>query len=346
MHLSKLALLASACSTALATPAAHNAARAAKLPLPSRTIFQLDDSIPMSWFENVAVRQNGDVLVTMMSPEAAVYSLEKPLSGSPKVSRINITDANGLLGITETSPDVFVVVGGTFSTIGVPVAETMGAWEINLRGPKPVTRLITLIPEAVYLNGIETIPSCTTPAVLIADNGNSRVYRLELKTGKYETVAADIPEMQPLPNATLPIGVNGLKIRGGDLYFSNSNRASVFRVPINSEGFIAKGAGITLVAKYDKDNIDDFLIDEHGEYWAATNFMNTVDVAKLGGTGVTVLGKPTELTVAGDTALALGRTKADKNIIYVSTGGALNRPVNGTITEPAKVVAIDRTGYK
>ncbi|KAJ8119710.1 hypothetical protein ONZ43_g3400 [Nemania bipapillata] len=151
--------------------------------------------------------------------------------------------------------------------------------------------------------------------------------------------------MQPLPNATLAIGVNGLKARGGDLYFSNSNLASVFRLPIDKNGLAAQGSQATLVAKFDADTIDDFVIDEKGEYWAATNFENTVAVAKMYSTGVVVAGTPTTLTVAGDTALAIGRTKVDKDIVYVVTGGALNRPVNGTITEPAKVVAINRSGF-
>lgn len=220
----------------------------------------------------------------------------------------------------------------------------MGIWELDLRGPKPTTRLITKIPEAVFLNGVVSVPGSPSPAILVADNGVSRVWRVDLKTGKYET-AAEVPEMKPLPNATLPIGVNGLKIRNGHLYFSNSNLASIFRLPLDRSGLAAEGAQATLVAKFDADNVDDFLIDEKGKYWAATNFDNTVAVANQDATGVVVAGTPTELTVAGDTALALGRTMRDRNIVYAVTGGALNRPVNGTVTEPAKVVAIDRTGY-
>ncbi|KAI1158233.1 hypothetical protein F5B18DRAFT_641882 [Nemania serpens] len=344
MYSSALALLAFACGTAVATPAPYSTACAAALPLPVRTIFQLDKTVPFSWFENVAIRGNGDLLVTMLSPNASVYSLHQPASGPAKVSIINIGDANGLLGIAETSPDVFAISGGTFSSLAAPVAGTLGIWELNLRGPKPTTRLITKIPEAVFLNGVVSVPGSPSPAILVADNGVSRVWRVDLKTGKYET-AAEVPEMRALPNATTAIGVNGLKIHNGHLYFSNSNLASIFRMPLDKSGLAAQGAQATLVAKFDADNIDDFLIDEKGKYWAATNFDNTVAVASQGATGVVVAGTTTELTVAGDTALALGRTIRDRNIVYAVTGGALNRPVNGTVTEPAKVVAIDRTGF-
>ncbi|KAJ8130150.1 hypothetical protein O1611_g3480 [Lasiodiplodia mahajangana] len=346
MHSSTLiALLASACGTALCTPTPYGAAHAAKLPLPSRTIFQLNDSIPNSWFENIAIRRNGDLLVTMLSPQASLYTVQGPLSDSPQVSVIGIDNANGLVGIAETSPDVFAVAAGTFDALAAPVPGTMAVWEVDFNGPEPTTRLIANMPEAGFLNGVVTIPGSSSPAILVADNGISQVWRVDVKTGKYETAAANVPQMQPLPNATLPLGVNGVKIRDGNLYFSNSNLASIFRMPIDENGIAVQGAEAKLVAKFDADDIDDFLIDERGEYWAATNFENTVAVAKMYSTGVVVVGSPTTLTVAGDTALAFGRTEKDKNIVYVPTGGALARPVNGTVTEPAKIVAIDRSGF-
>ncbi|GAW15226.1 hypothetical protein ANO14919_046350 [Xylariales sp. No.14919] len=343
MHFSTLTLIAFACKTALAVP---TPSRAAELPLPARTIFQLNETVPDTWFENIALRQNGDLLVTMLQPSASIYSIQQPLSDSPKASIINIDNANGLLGIVETAPDVFVVVAGIFSAPAVPVNGTMAVWEVDLRGPEPTTRLITKMPEAGILNGVALVPGCSPPAILVADTGISRVWRVDITTGEYET-AAEIPEMLPAPNATLPLGVNGVKTRGEYLYFSNSDLASIFRLPIDKRGVAARDAEAELVAKVDADIIDDFLIDEEGKYWVATNFQNTVVVAETGSSGVVVAGAPTQLTVAGDTALALGRgTKEDKNIVYAVTGGTLNRPVNGTVSEPAKVVAIDRTGFK
>ncbi|KAJ2997290.1 hypothetical protein NUW58_g689 [Xylaria curta] len=345
MHPYIVTMLAFACGTVLGTPTLKHAPRIANLPLPSRTIFQLDDSVPGSWFENIAIRQNGDLLVTLLQPSASIYSIRRPLSDSPEISIISIENANGLLGIAETSPDIFAVVGGKFSSLAVPIPGTMAIWEINFRGPKPTTRLVAELPEAGSLNGIASLPSRSSPVILAADNGIEQVWRVDLKTSEYE-MAAEVPEMKAVPNATLPLGVNGVKIRDGYLYFSNSNLASIFRLRIDENGVAVKGAEAELVAKFNAENIDDFVIDEKGNCWATTNFQNTVDVAQMGSPGKVVVGKSTELTVAGDTALALGRTKRDKNIVYVVTGGALGRPVNGTVTEPAKVVAIDRTEFK
>ncbi|KAI0441034.1 hypothetical protein F4803DRAFT_441167 [Xylaria telfairii] len=344
MYFSTLTALAFGCANVLATPTPIHAPRSASLPLPARTIFQLDDTVPKSWFENIALRQNGDLLVTMLQPYGSVYSIKGPLSGSPKSSIINIPNANGVLGIAETSPDVFIVASGNFSALATPVPGTMAVWEINLRGLKPTTRLVTKIPEAALLNGITTVSDCSSPYVLIADSGLSRVWRVDVKTGQYET-AAEVPEMQPIANATLEIGVNGVKTHDGHLYFSNSNYASIYRLPIDKNGVAAKGAKAELAASFDASGVDDFQIDERGNFWTAT-FDNSLAVAKPGSTGVVVDGKLTELTVAGNTALAFGRTKSAKNLVFVVTGGAQAAPVNGTITEPAKIVAIDRTGFQ
>lgn len=220
----------------------------------------------------------------------------------------------------------------------------MKVWEVDLRNEKPTTRVITKIPESGFLNGVTSISGCSS-AVLVADTGSSRVWRVDTATGEYEK-AAEVPEMLPVANATLQLGVNGVHVRDGYLYFDNSNHGAIYRLPIDKRGIAVEGAEAELVAKLaDGTNMDDFLIDEEGRFWAATNSGNTVEIADGVSPSVVVVGSLTELTVAGDTALALGRTKEDKNIVYVVTGGALASPVNGTLTEPAKVVAIDRTGF-
>lgn len=236
----------------------------------------------------------------------------------------------------------------------------MAVWEVNLRGPEPTKRLVTAIPEAGLLNGVASLPfaapsssrNCSTPpsspVVLIADSSLGMLWRVDLATGSYE-IASAVAEMQPIPDAGLALGVNGVKVRDGYLYFSNSNHLAVYRIAIDAaSGRIAADAQAELAATFvTKANIDDFDIDAAGNVWVASNFDDTVEVFRADGSGaVVVVGAPTELTVAGDTAVAFGRTAgADKNVVYVSTGGALGNPVNGTVTEPAKVVAIDRTGF-
>lgn len=58
------------------------------------------------------------------------------------------------------------------------------------------------------------------------------------------------------------------------------------------------------------------------------------------------LGSITQLTVAGDTSARFGRTPGKFDTLYVSTAGGPAPPVNGTVTEGEKVVAIDTRGFR
>jgi hypothetical protein len=48
------------------------------LPLPARTVAQLD-AVP-TWLENIAVRPNGDLLVTQLAPLPVLLTVKSPTS--------------------------------------------------------------------------------------------------------------------------------------------------------------------------------------------------------------------------------------------------------------------------
>ena len=52
-------------------------------------------------------------------------------------------------------------------------------------------------------------------------------------------------------------------------------------------------------------------------------------------------GSQGSLALAGATSGVFGATAADRRTLYVTTSGALAGPVNGSVTEPAKIVAVD-----
>ncbi|KAI0128934.1 hypothetical protein BJ170DRAFT_623490 [Xylariales sp. AK1849] len=317
--------------------------RADNLPLPSKTIFQASETD--IWLENVVTRQNGDLLITALWPNSSLFTLREPYSPSPKLDLIHTFDgANGLLGIVETQPDIFVVAAGQFSALSTWVPGTAAVWEISLNSLVPAVRKITDIPESLFLNGIEAVPSCTHDAVLVADSRLGAVWRVNTKTGEYSK-AIEVPEMAPIANASEPFGVNGLKIRDHFLYWSNSDYHTIYRIRINAKGLPAGGAEVETVAVLDSDFIDDFVFDTNGTLWAMTNLDNKVIALRPDGSSDTVVGDVTQLTVAGDTAAAFGRTESDGHVLYVVTSGGVAAPVNGTVTEPGKVVAIDTRGF-
>lgn len=253
----------------------------------------------------------------------------------------------GLLGITETEPDVFVVVGGNFSSIGVQINGTGAAWNVDLRhssssGPK--VKLITQIRESQLLNAVIPLPDSQTE-VLFADSAKGLAWRLNTITGKYD-IAVQVPEMNYAPGSPLQIGVNGIRVYQGYLYWTSTFVSTIYRVKINNSGGIAPAAKVETVMKVNAQGVDDFVFDRSGNIWAMTDLDNRVVVVKPSNKkAVFVESALNELTVAGDTAAQFGRGARGEQTLCVVTSGGLANPVNGTVIEGDKVVAIDTAGF-
>lgn len=318
--------------------AAPPAARV-KLPLPSRSVYQFSNP---NWIENIAVRSNGNLLLTMLTtPE--LYQLRGAPGPSAQVELVHSFEGlAGLLGIAETTADTFVVAGGNFSSIGVGVPGTFSVWEVKLCGRRPEVSKVVDIPEAVLLNGVVTNP-WMKDEVLIADSALGKVFKVDVKEKRYQ-VAAELPEMAPPANTVIQLGVNGVHIQNGFLYWTNTLLNTLSRVRINKNGIVAAGAKVGTVATT-TSSLDDFALDRKGTSWVTTNGNNSVLAISPNGKSVVVAGSISELTVAGATAAAFGRTPQDRDILYVVTSGALAVPVNGTITEGGKIVAINTKDF-
>jgi hypothetical protein len=319
------------------------------LPFPAYTVAQLP-KIP-TWLENIAVRANGDLLVTQFAPAPILYTVRDPTSEKTELEAVHeFTDITNVLGITETLPDTFVIVGGNATANATGYAGTFSSWEVKFLNGVAKIRKVANIPEAMFLNGVVALPNAPN-IVLIADSQFGLLFRLDTKRGMHEIVA-DRPEFKPNAerfNKTVGFGINGVKIRDGYLYFSNTNLVNIYRIQITEEGYIAQ-SGKALVELYADLNslttfIDDFEIGKDGTLWVVTNDENTViAVSPESRKGQVVAGAKTQLTVAGATGAAFGRTRKDKYVLYVSTAGGLDAPVNGTVVEPGKVQGIDTQG--
>ncbi|KAK6201895.1 hypothetical protein LQW54_009209 [Pestalotiopsis sp. IQ-011] len=311
--------------------------------LPTKAIYQFPNL--GDWAENIAVRPNGDLLVTLLGLEPQLWQIPQPWTDAPAAALVHTfpSDLYGLVGIAETRPDVFVLAG-----ISLTDPSISSVWEVIFEGDggNATTRKIADVPGAVVLNGVAAVPSCSTsPAVvLIADSMAGLVWRVDTWTGAVST-GVQVPQMAPLGNATSAqnIGINGIKIRDGYLYFDNSYAAAVYRVQIDGDGFVAAGAVVETVAVIsDETFLDDFVFDASGNIYIASSHGNTVrrvDVAT--GESVLVAGAPDQQTLLGDTAAALGRTDKDRGVLYVTTSGY--NYSNSTAVEPGKVVAVDVT---
>jgi hypothetical protein len=325
------------------------------LPLPARTVAQL--STTPTWLENIVVRPNGDLLVTQLAPSPILYTIKNPSSENATLEPIyqfRATNVTDLLGIAETTPDTYAIIAGNATANSTGYVGTFSVWQATFASPNtsiPTVHKLANIPQAKLLNGAVALPS--DPSILIiADSQFGLLFRFDTQARTSEIIA-DRPELKPYPqqrNATVGFGVNGVRIRDGWLYFSNSDLVSIYRVPITSTGYIPHSprakvqlyANLTVVA----DFVDDFTFGADGTLWAVSNFGNNVIAVSSGGKKIEIVaGEEGRLTLAGDTAAAFGRTDRDRDVLYVCTAGGLGNPVNGSVVEPGKVVGVDTKGY-
>lgn len=299
------------------------------------TIFQLDRDF--TWFENIAVRASGKLLVTRTDvPE--IWTIDPfTKSGSRLVS---VPGVNSLLGITETKPDVFVFAAANFTFQTGFEAGSAQMWELRFTNcaPGPSIRLLGDLPNAGLPNGV--IP-WDKESVLVADTSKGQVLRFNFETGRATSVLQD-PTMLPTPNITLQFGVNGIdsiSVKGKTyLYFTNTELGLFCRVPVDAKTAIATGPVEIILRGVPGD---DLLVLDDGSALIADNAGNTIVKVTPDGRNSTFAGSLGSLDLASVTSFKFGRTHNDRGILYAATAGGYLTPVNGTAQRPANVAAVE-----
>jgi len=302
--------------------------------LSSRLIYQLPNK--GTWFENIAVRSNGTILATRVDvPE--VWTID-PVARTGAVLLKLPSPTTSTTGITELSPDVFALGAGQYDMAKGAIDGTMEIWVFSLTdgeaAAQATLRLLVKLPDVGLVNGLTKWDSNT---VLAVDSSYGGVYKVDVSAKTFSVITSD-ELTKPGPNAFIPIGINGIKVYDGFIYFTNSARQSFFRIPVDKNTVIPTGP-VELVAS--GFATDDFAFDGDGSAYIVTHPENTiVKIAPGSSEAVTIAGKSDSLEIGGGTSCAFGRKADDAKTLYVVTAGALAMPVNGEI-EPAKVVAID-----
>lgn len=152
-------------------------------------------------------------------------------------------------------------------------------------------------------------------------------------------------------NASIPIGINGLAVHKGSLYWTNTEREAIFSVLIDPlTGFARPNATVRTVASGLGFAVDDFAVDSDDNLWTAGG--NTVAMLPAAGDDafradikpVIVVGSESSLTVAGSTSLRFADASSSP-LLYVTTDGGMAAPVNGSVVEAGKLVAVDLASW-
>lgn len=301
---------------------------------PGPTISVVQHIVDVTDLENLAVRRNGEVLVTSIS-SSGIYKIS-PGSPSSLALVAKVPGVTSLLGITELEPDVFYINGANLTGFNI-VPSSSAVFRLDLRPfsgtedgavPRPPRiSLVTKIPEAGLLNGICRLSVHDTSSLLLADSITGIVLKLNVHTGKYEVVLEELT--MSIAKEGYPIGVNGIHTYKDKLFFTNTNQGLFAEVPISLSTGQATGpvnviVNGTLVAN------DDFVLSKDGRRaWIAENGRNTiveVDVQRR------MSCTYANSSMLRDTAaIAFGHSSSGRGAMFLSGSAIVNRNVVGAL---------------
>jgi hypothetical protein len=217
--------------------------------------------------ENSALRPNGHLLLTTFD-QGRLYTLNT--SGCTHQAQLvaALPGATALCGITAIDHDKFAIVGGIRGSYSY-TNETLYTVDFTRNSVNPVIRTVARVPNAVMLNGMASLP--TEPhIVLIADSRLGCLFRVDTTSGISKIAFKDDALSAPT-NASIPIGINGLKIARGYVYFTNTARGTFSRIPVSTDGL--KFGDVELIATLNMtvsgDDWDDFALDANGVAYIA-----------------------------------------------------------------------------
>lgn len=281
-----------------------------------------------TWLENIAVRPNGNILVSVASrPELWEVT---PLAQSPGnsqaqlIHRFSHTEMGMVTGITELTSDVFAII----------VPNTV--WKVNMtvQGQITPTRIATL-EDARSLNGMDLLDT-ERGTVAISDSEAGLVWRLDTNTGDYSVMLED-DTMTPNTKLGPLIGINGLKTLHDYVYYSNTPNQILCRVRVDKDSGNALGP-YEIISK--EVMSDDFALSPDGVAYLAGLQERVVTRVSPNGCSDDVAGNRNSTVLISATAAAFGRGK-NSEVLYITTGGESRHPTNSTSANGGKVMALD-----
>jgi len=292
------------------------------------------------FLENIAVRCDGSVLVTVLNRKELWY-VPAPGAELPVEPILAHTFEHTVMGIVETEPDVFYVC-----TVGIATLERIDLRHWTPGAPMNTTRVLTFDQSGAFLNGCCLI---APRIILIADSVGGLIWRVDLSDDglaasarvwlRHDSMAWDPDNpLNPQP------GVNGVRFasRTNFLYYTSTTLKLFMRVAVDPVTHEPAGepefvAGGTMA--------DDFCIDENaGVAYVTTHRENTIDRIPLlpDAARTIVAGEPFNEELIGPSSAAWGRGPNDYGrVAYVTTDGGTTAPPPDGKVRPAKVLRVE-----
>ena len=146
--------------------------------------------------------------------------------------------------------------------------------------------------------------------VLIADAGKGIVWRLDAWTGDYNLAIQD--DLFNANNPKLPLGVDGPRRLGDELYFTNPGSSFFGKVAINAWGNATGPVEVFANLTFP----DDFALAPDGTAYVVG--ANTLTRVSPDGSLSVLAGGINDTVLEGATSAQLGRTSDDAGVLYIS----------------------------
>lgn len=255
--------------------------------------------------ENLKILPNGHLIINTLN-SSDVFTVD-PSDNIPRPNKlVTLPDGSSLFGITPLDQGLYAVVSGIASP--VPHHYLLGSFQVHVIDPFSETNVLVKsipVPDTELLNGLTTLPE-HPHVVLGADSSAGSILRIDTHTDEVAT-AFSSPALGFGDATGLQIGVNGVRIRDGHLYFTNSRLGTFSRLRIDEDGFpLGEPQVIAILPGWeDGEHLwDDFDFDEEGNAYITAHPSSLIRVSTEG-EQETIVGGDGDDTLSAPTAVAL-----------------------------------------
>ncbi|KAH8664710.1 hypothetical protein BX600DRAFT_464894 [Xylariales sp. PMI_506] len=267
--------------------------------------------------ENSALRPNGKLLLSTFT-NASLFTLD-PSSEAPIAELVDeLPGATAICAIATIGYDKYAIVGGIRGNYNY-TNETIFTVDYSGNLSTPIIEIAATAPNATMLNGMTSLSEDAPHILLAGDSRQGALYRIDLDAGTPAELVFQDEQLTAPENASVPLGINGLKTRDGYVYFTNSERYTFGRIPVNADG--TEFGAIEIVSYLNTTSVgydwDDFIFDTAGVAYLAQP-PNAIARILPDGTQTLFAGGGDDYTMKRPTSLDVA---ADGATLYITTGG-------------------------
>ncbi|KAI4859136.1 hypothetical protein F4820DRAFT_440672 [Hypoxylon rubiginosum] len=201
-----------------------------------------------TFIENLHTLPDGSILLTTFG-SGDLWALNPDASPATIRKVATLDGSTGLSGIASLGNGLYAVSGGEHSLFKFTKG-SMKVYVVSVAGEGQEGEVIDSIPVADtnMMNGMASLPS-RPYVVFSADSIGGRILQIDTRARKV-SVALEDAALGPGSDAVVPLGVNGLRIEGNYVYFTNSAQGTFGRFPIDNNG---KNTGsVEIISRLDK----------------------------------------------------------------------------------------------